>query len=75
MQVSAQHVAQRINNARVGLIETLSDIASITPAEAEKAAAYYIRHKIVKLDVAMGRYQLSAGVFADAEVIRRAVAA
>lgn len=70
-----QAVAQRAVNADKWLVDTLAELAGISIADAQKAAAYYVKHRIVKRDLAMSRYQFSAGVFTEADVIRRAVSA
>lgn len=68
-------IAQRIVNARANLVACLAESASISEADARKAADYYIKHRIVKLDAGIGRYNVAHGVYFEADVIRRAVSA
>ena len=65
-------IAIRMNNADAWLINTLMDAAKITRAAAVKAANYYIKHKIAKMDAANGKYLFKHGVFLDAEIIKKA---
>lgn len=71
----AAQVAQRIDNAAAGLVENLAALADIPRDAAVKAAAYYVRHRIVKLDPIGGRYLISHGIYTEADVIRRAALA
>ena len=51
-------------------------LADATAAQdAQKAARYYVKHKLVKLDPIIGRYHFKHGAFIEADVIRRAVVA
>ena len=68
-------MAQRVQNAHEGLVQNLAALGGLTDAEARKAATYYIRHRIVKLDTGVGRYTVSHGWYFEADVIRRAVEA
>jgi hypothetical protein len=67
-----KQVAQRMVNAYENLVANLVDLGHITFAEAQHAADYYVKHKIVKMDAVGGRYILKHGIFADADVIQRA---
>lgn len=68
-------IAQRIVNARAGLVANLAALAAISEADAQKAADYYVKHRIVKLDAVGGRYLVSHGAYFEADVIKRAVEA
>jgi DNA-directed RNA polymerase subunit L len=65
-------IAIRMNNADAWLINTLMDAAKIDRVAAVKAANYYIKHKIAKMDAAHGKYSFKHGVFLDAEIIKKA---
>lgn len=67
-------VAQRIANAQNWLVVTLAEIGELPHDQALTAAAYYIKHRLVKLDAMAGRYTFVHGAFVAREVIRRAVA-
>lgn len=67
-------VAQRIANAQSWLVETLAHVGELPRDQALKAAAYYVKHRLVKLDSAAGRYQFVHGAFVERDTIRRAVA-
>ena len=62
----------RIVNAENDLIEILREYGAGDAAEA--VAALYVKEKIVKLDVNIGRYNFVNGAYLDADVIERAVA-
>lgn len=68
-------VAQRIVNAGEWLVDTLAEAANISRDDAQKAARYYVKHKLVKLDPIIGRYDFKHGAFIESDVIRRAVVA
>ena len=65
-------MAIRMSNADAWLINTLMDAAKIDRVAAVKAANYYIKHKIAKMDAAHGKYSFKHGVFLDAEIIKKA---
>lgn len=65
-------MAIRMSNADAWLINTLMDAAQIDRDAAIKAANYYIKHKIAKMDVAHGKYSFKHGVFLDAAIIKNA---
>jgi len=65
-------IAIRMNNADAWLINTLMDAAKIDRAAAAKAAKYYIKHKIAKMDAAHGKYLFKHGIFLDADIIKNA---
>jgi hypothetical protein len=48
------------------------DAAKIDRTAACKAANYYIKHKIAKMDAAHGKYSFKHGVFLDAAIIKNA---
>jgi len=65
-------IAIRMNNADAWLINTLMDAAKIDRVAAVKAANYYIKHKIAKMDAAHGKYSFKHGIFLNAEIIKKA---
>lgn len=65
-------IAVRMNNADAWLINTLMDAAKIDRVAAVKAANYYIKHKIAKMDAAHGKYSFKHGIFLNAEIIKKA---
>jgi DNA-directed RNA polymerase subunit L len=65
-------IAIRMSNADAWLINTLMDAAKIDRVAAVKAANYYIKHKIAKMDAAHGKYSFKHGVFLDADIIKNA---
>lgn len=72
-QPGLRAVASRTDNALRHLRATLAELGGLTDAEAETAAAYYLRHRLAKLDRINGTSSVVHGAFLDAEVIRRAV--
>lgn len=65
-------MAIRMSNADAWLINTLMDAAKIDRNAAIKAANYYIKHKIAKMDAAHSKYSFKHGVFLDAAIIKNA---
>ncbi len=66
-------IARRIVNAENGFIENVMEQFGTTEAEAVKVLIVFRKAKAVKLDVSMGRYDLTHGAFWEAPVIRRAI--
>jgi hypothetical protein len=67
MPVNAAYksVAQRLVNAEDNFIQATMEQFGYTQGQAEKILAVYRKHKILKLDAAIGRYQLKHGAFWD----------
>lgn len=65
-------MAIRMNNADAWLINILMDSAQIDRDAAIKAANYYIKHKIAKMDAAHSKYSFKHGAFLDAAIIKNA---
>lgn len=71
-QGSIEAMAQRAVNARTWLVDLLAETAGISQADAMLAADAYVKAKVVKLDLTMGRYNFAHGAFVEAAPIRRA---
>jgi hypothetical protein len=65
-------VAQRIDNAFTHFTELCSD-RGFTADEAATILAVYRKLRIVKLNVASGRFDFRHGAFVDTEVMRNAL--
>lgn len=65
-------IAQRLENAERGFIETLVTLGGITEDEAKLALATFRKAKVTKLDLGIGRMTVKHGAFLDRDVIRRA---
>lgn len=65
-------LAQRAVNSEQWLIETLEELGGLKRDEAVKAAKYFLKHKLVKLDPIGGRGQFKHGAFLEKDVIQRA---
>mgnify|MGYP003137517170 CR=1 FL=1 len=67
-------VAQRIVNAEEQFIGWAQGAAQCTRQEAEKILAVYRNENLVKIDPVGGQFTLKHGVFAEADVLRNAMA-
>lgn len=66
-------VAQRMATSMAWLVDTLKESGKITDDQAEVAATYYLKHKLVKLDPVSGRGTFKHGAFLDEDVIKRSL--
>jgi len=70
----AKPAAQRIANAEENFVETVQEITGCTREEAFRALNSMRKLKVVKLDVAIGRYIAKHGAYMDASALRQAIA-
>lgn len=68
-------IARRMVDAEIEFVNTLMEFGKIGRADAEHVFRFYVREKLVKLDVWMGRYSVKHGMYLDSEVIGRCVGA
>ena len=47
--------------------------AKLSRADAKKVLAYYLKHKLMKLDSVTGDFKVKHGAYLDADVLQRAV--
>ena len=73
MKTAMRDIAIRMNNAHVKFISDVQEQFGFTEQEAEKILRVFVKAKAMKLNVAMGRYDLKHGAFWDASVMRRAL--
>ena len=66
-------VATRMDNATENLVTTLMERGEIDRVSAELAFEYFRAHKLMKLNVALGRYDVKHGGYLERDAIRRAV--
>lgn len=66
-------IAERMVQAQTSFIETLSSLGGITKEEAGKVFALYLKRKVIKRDLAMGRYNAVHGAYLDRENIQHAL--
>jgi hypothetical protein len=67
-----KNVGKRLADAELNFIQNLKDLGEINQEEAEKVFDYYLKHKLIKRDMAIGRYIVKNGAYLDKEVIQRA---
>lgn len=70
---SMRDMAQRIVNAEDGFIESVQHIAGCTADDAHQVMAYYLKHKLAKLDIGIGRISVKHGAYLDKPVLQRAI--
>ena len=70
---SYKAMAQRMETARAGFLETLMNCGGIGKPEAEKVLAFYFKAKIIKTEYAVSRMTVKHGAFLDRETILRAL--
>ncbi len=73
MKKSFQDMAHRADEAHRSLVETIANLGAINTNEAERVAAFYIKNKLVKRNLAMSRYDVKHGAYYDRRAILRAV--
>jgi hypothetical protein len=66
-------VLQRLINAENNFVEIMMDTANCTKEQAQKVLRVYRTLKVIKLDVAMGRYTFKCGAFLEVDVIQNAI--
>ena len=66
-------MAHRIENAKAGFAQNLIEHHGLSKADAERVTGYYLKEKIAKIDVGIGRMSVKHGAFLDPDVIARAV--
>lgn len=66
-----EDMMKRADNAHNGLIDILTEHGA--GEYAPQVADLYIKEKVVKLEVNMGRYIFKHGAFLDSEVIENAI--
>ena len=66
-----EDMMQRADNAHKNLIEVLTEYGA--GEYAPQVAELYIKEKVVKLEVNMGRYVFKHGAFLDSQVIENAI--
>jgi hypothetical protein len=74
MNQSFKDMAIRIENAHTSFINDVMEQFNFNEKEAEKILSVFKKVKAVKIDVAMGRMNLTHGAFWDKEVMIRALA-
>ncbi len=71
----AESIATRIKNAHADFDAVIVEIAGCTADEAKRVTAHYLKIKAAKLDLRIGRIQVTHGMYLDADVVKRAVEA
>jgi len=74
MQSSFDDTARRAASAHANFVEVLAELGDIDEAAAHKVKNLYLRHRLAKLDIGIGRISVKHGALLDRDVIRRAVA-
>jgi hypothetical protein len=70
---ACRDIATRMENAATNMIESLMELGEIDSAAATKVYNLYRRHKLIKLNAVLGRYDVNHGAYLDRDTIRRAV--
>lgn len=71
--VSYQHMAQRMDLAVSSFCETLQSFVPMDDATAKKVLAYYVKCRLVKRDIAQGKYHVVHGALLDVDTIKKAM--
>ena len=66
-------LAQRQVDAANKFIEYCQEHAKLGRDDAKKVLAYYLKHKLMKLDSVTGDFKVKHGAYLDADVLKRAV--
>jgi hypothetical protein len=66
-------VGKRMADAEINFISILKELGGINQQEAEKVFAYYLKHKLIKREIGIGKYTVKNGAYLDPETIKRAV--
>lgn len=73
MKKQFEPIAHRINQARIEFVNNVMEQFNKTQDEANKVLDVFIKAKAVKLNVAMGRYDLTHGAYWELSVINNAL--
>ena len=74
MTQSFKAMAQRIVNAETNFVENVVEQFGFSEKQAQHILTIFIKEKAVKLDVSMGRYNLTHGIYWDKDVMITALA-
>lgn len=66
-------IGKRMADAEINFIKTLQELGNISEEDAIKVFNYYLKHKLIKRDVAAGKYNVKHGAYLDPEIIKKAV--
>ena len=70
---SYRDMAQRLVNAENSFIECVRRDTGFTQAQAETVMAYFIKHKLMKLNANDGQFYVKHGAFLERDVLTRAL--
>jgi len=73
MKKQFEPIADRISQARIEFVGSVMEQFNKTQDEANKVLDVFIKVKAVKLNVAMGRYDLTHGAYWETAVIDNAL--
>jgi hypothetical protein len=69
----AHAIATRISNAESGFYDNVQEQFGFSREQAAKILRVFIKEKVAKLDVSVGRYKLTHGAFWDKQVMENAL--
>lgn len=73
IRTAARPVAQRLANAEQRLLDCLQERGGIDAAQAQVVAAYYRKHKLVRLDAVNGDFTIKHGSLMERDTMLRAI--
>lgn len=68
-----KEIAQRLVNAELGMLAKIEEYGQMSRNDARKVLKLYLKHKIVKLELGVGRYTVKHGAYLDRDTLRRAL--
>jgi hypothetical protein len=69
-----KEVGQRMAQAEISFVEMVQEMLGCSQEDAYKVFDRYLKERIIKRDLAMGRYNVKHGVFLEPDVMRNAIA-
>jgi len=73
MQQGFKDIAQRMNNAMVGFVESIERLGDLNADDAKLVANFYMKSKLAKMDAVGGRILVKHGAYLDKDIIVKAL--
>jgi len=73
MEHGFKDIAQRIDNAMVGFVESIERLGGLNADDAQVVANFYLKSKLAKMDAVIGRISVKHGAYLDKPILVKAL--
>jgi len=73
MRQGFKDIAERMNNAMIGFVESIARFGEINADDAKVVANFYMKNKLAKMDAVGGRISVKHGAYYDKDIIVKAL--